>query len=217
MPMPTSYDSRPRHMGLKVLSVGFGVVVWWSFVFEQTVQTSFPAALHYTRVPEELELNLDQADTVTLLLAGPRGRLDELSQSPPAVEVDLGEIEAPGDYTFDIGDPRLSLPAGVRLVRAIPSQVRLSLERSVREQVSIYPDLVGTPEGRTVVGVEVAPPRLWVAGPESRMALVHNVMTDPIDLASVVGRRTFSSVAYLPDPYLRFEQQPNIEVTVTVQ
>ena len=204
-------------MGLKVLSVGFAVVVWWSFIFEQTVQTSFPATLHYTRVPDGLELNPDQADTVTLLLRGPSGRLEELSQSPPAVEVDLGEIEAPGDYTFDIAHPRLNLPAGVRLVRAIPSQVRLSLERSAREQVSIYPDLIGTPEGRTVVSVEVVPPRLWVAGPEGRMALVHNVTTDPIDLTTVVGRRTFSSVAYLPDPYLRFEQQPSVEVTVTVQ
>ena len=204
-------------MGLKVLSVGFAVLVWCSFVFEETAQTSFRAALHYTRVPAELELNPDQADTVTLLVAGPRARLDELSQSPPVVEVDLGAIETPGDYTFDVGDPPLNLPVGVRLVRAIPSQVRLSFERSVREQVSIYPDLVGTPEGRTVVSVEVVPARLWVAGPESRMALVHNVATDPIDLASVVGRQTFSSVAYLPDPYLRFEQQPKVSVTVTVQ
>ena len=215
--MTPTDDSRPRHTGLKVLSVVFAVVVWWSFVLEETVETSFRAALHYTAVPEGLELNPDQVDAVTLVLAGPRGRLAGLSQSPPSVEVDFGAIRDPGDYTFDIGDLRLGLPSGVRLARAIPSQVRLSLERSVRRQVTIYPDLAGTPEGRTVVAVEVNPPRLWVAGPERRIALVRNVTTDPIDLATVVGRRTFFSVAYLPDPYLRFEQDPHIEVTVTVQ
>ena len=215
--MTPTDDSRPRHIGLKVLSVLFAAVVWWSFVLEETAETAFRAALHYTRIPEGLELNPDQADTVTLLLAGPRGRLARLTESPPTVEIDFGALNDPGDYTFDIGALRLGLPSGVRLVRAIPSQVRLSLERSVREQVTISPDLAGTPEGRTVVAVEVDPPRLWVVGPESRMALVHAVTTDLIDLATVVGRRTFSSVAYLPDPYLRFEQAPNIEVTVTVQ
>ena len=215
--MTTTDDSPPRHTGLNVLAVLFAAVVWWSFIFEETVETSLGAALHYIGVPEGQELNPDQADSVTLVLAGPRGRLAALSESPPTVEVDFGAVRDPGDYTFDIREMRLSLPSGVRLVRAIPSQVRLSLERSVREQVTIHPDLAGIPEGRTVVAVKVNPPQLWVAGPESRMALVHNVTTDPIDLSTVVGRQTFSSIAYLPDPYLRFEQTPSIEVTVTVQ
>ena len=80
--MTTTDDSPPRHTGLKALAVLFRrrSLVVFSF-FEETARgRPLGAALHYTGVSrKDKKLNPDQADSVTLVLAGPRGRLAGLS------------------------------------------------------------------------------------------------------------------------------------------
>jgi hypothetical protein len=84
--------------------------------------------------------------------------------------------------------------------------------------VEIQPQFVGTYEREYALAlVRLDPPRLVVVGPESRIALVDVVSTDPIDLTEVVGGRSFRVTAYLPDPYLRFDSDPTVTVEVQMR
>ena len=206
------------NLGAKLLAFLFAAIVWASVSLEPRVEAAVEAGVRYKNVSSGLELNPDQADRVTLIVAGPRIRMRQLTEDGLAVEVDLSRLKEPGQQTFEVAEADLSLPEGVRLVRAVPSQLRLSLEaRGVRE-VTVHANLAGSPlGGRVFAGATVRPAKLRIAGPETRVSLVESVTTDPIDLSQVSESRSFRTTAQLPDPYLRFLNSPIVTVEVVIQ
>ena len=71
--------------------------------------------------------------------------------------------------------------------------------------------------GYTVAHQSVAPDRLEIAGPGSRVARVTAAVTDPVDLSSVVGTSEFRVNAFVEDSFVRFQSSPQVVVTVTMK
>jgi YbbR domain-containing protein len=208
-------ESRP---GLKTTAVVGAVLLWASFAGQPLSDATFEARIHYVNVPEGLELNPDQADRVTAILRGPASRLDELRNGQVRVEADFSDVYGPGEKTLTVARMNLGLPDDVRLIKAVPSQVRFTLETQARREVEVQPQFVGSYEREyALASVRLDPPNLVVIGPESRISLVDVVSTDPIDLTEVVGGRSFRVTAYLPDPYLRFAGDPTVTVEVQMR
>lgn len=209
-------DVLRRNLGLKLVALAGAVAIWTFVATRPTLERAVEAELRYANVPHELELNPDQVDQVTVVLSGDRGRLDELAGRALSAEVDLSHVPGPGERTFTITEESLTLPQGVHLVRAIPSQLRLHLESRIRRHLPVQPTFVGVAaNGYSLDSYTVAPPLLTVVGPESRVNLLGQVTTDRIDLSQVIGEKTFHAAAYMPDPYVRFED--GAQVTVHVQ
>jgi YbbR domain-containing protein len=203
--------------GLRTVAVIGAVVLWLSFAGEPN-DASFEARIHYVNVPEHLELNPDQAERVTVILRGPRSILQDLRNREVGIQADFSHVFAPGERTLTVADMNLGLPSGVHLVKAVPSQLRFTLEAQSRREVAIQPQFVGSYEREyALASVRLDPRTLVVVGPESRIALIDVISTDPIDLSDVVGGRSFRVTAYLPDPYIRFEQDPSVTVEVQMR
>ena len=206
------------NLGAKLLAFLVAAIVWASVSLEPRVEAAVEAGVRYKNVSSGLELNPDQADRVTLIVAGPRIRMRQLTEHGLAVEVDLSRLKEPGEQTFEVAEADLSLPEGVRLVRAVPSQLRLSLEARGEREVTVHANLAGSPLGGRVIAVAtVRPAQLRIAGPATRVSLVESVTTDPIDLSQVSESRSFRTTAQLPDPYLRFLNSPIVTVEVVIQ
>ncbi len=204
--------------GLKVAAVLGAIALWSSFAGESMRDASFEAHIDYVNIPEHLELNPDQAERVTVILRGPRSLLQGLRAGEVAVRADFADIYGPGEKTLTITEPTLGLPDGVHLVKAVPSQLRFTLEAQAEREVTIQPQFVGSYEREyALASVRLDPRTLMVVGPESRVALIDVVSTDPIDLSEVVGGRSFRVTAYLPDPYVRFNQDPSVNVEVQMR
>lgn len=204
--------------GLKAAAVLGAIVLWSSFAGEPRSDASFEAHVDYVNVPEQLELNPDQAERVTVMLRGPRSLLQDLRGRQVAVQADFSDVYGPGQKTLNVAELNLGLPDGVHLVKAVPSQLRFTLEAQARREVEIQPQFVGSYEKEyALAAVRLDPRTLVVVGPESRVALIDVVSTDPIDLTDVVGGRSFRVTAYLPDPYIRFEQDPSVAVDVQMR
>ena len=106
----------------------------------------------------------------------------------------------------------------MRLVRAIPSQVRLVFERRVTREVRVLPRFTGVyAEGYEIASYAVEPPAVRVVGPESRINLVDYVTTDPIDVSRLIGSASYPRNAYLDDPHLRFENLKTVRVHVEMR
>jgi YbbR domain-containing protein len=71
--------------------------------------------------------------------------------------------------------------------------------------------------GYTVAHQSVAPDRLEIAGPSSRVARITAAVTDPVDLSSVVGTSAFRVNAFVEDSFVRFQTSQQVVVTVTVK
>ena len=206
-----------RNIGPKLLALGIAVLLWVVVRSQPKVETVLEASIHYVHVPPELEFNPDQAGRVTIVVRGSRGRVEELRRRGAAVQIDFAGLDRPGEQTFDVTGASLGLPDGVDLIRAVPSQLRLSLEKQGRREVLVQPVFVGlAADSRAVSSFRVEPPRLTVVGPERRVALLARVTTDPIAVTGLAGTHTVSTTAYLPDPYLRFEGEASVTVEVNI-
>lgn len=204
--------------GLKTAAVAGSILLWASFAGQPVSDATFEARVQYVNVPENLELNPDQADRVTAILRGPVSQLNQLRNEQVHLEADFSDVYGPGEKTLTVADMNLGLPEDVHLVKAVPSQLRFTLEAQGRREVEIQPQFVGTYDREYVLAsVQLDPPELTIIGPESRISLVDVVTTDPIDLTDVVGGRSFRVAAYLPDPYLRFAQDPTVTVEVKMR
>jgi hypothetical protein len=117
-----------------------------------------------------------------------------------------------------VSEQSLELPRQVKMIRALPSQLRFTLDRLETREVAVNPHFEGSPEpGHALEGYSIDPPRLRVSGPAQRVRLVEAVDTDPIRLDGLIGPRTFSASAFLADPYASFEDSPVVLVHVRIQ
>jgi YbbR domain-containing protein len=204
-----------KNFRLKALALVTASGLWFFLAAGDRVESSFEAAVRYVNVPDNLELNPDQAAAVTVILQGLRPQLRELRNQGVWVEVNLGKVYGPGETTVNIDGQTLKLPGGVELIKAVPSQLRFSLEKRASREVEVQPVFVGAYEpGYSVASASVDPPTLVVTGPQQRVNLIDRVTTDPIDISEVIGNRSFRVTAYVPDPYLRFEGNPEVTVEV---
>lgn len=207
-----------RYPGSKLLALACAVGVWAAVGSASRGEEIFDVSLRFTDVAEGLAVNPDQLEPVTVQLRGPRSRLQGLRNEGVTVTVDCSNIYGPAERTISIHEGSLQLPPTVEFVRAVPSQLRFTLQQESRRQVEVVPQFVGhLEEGYQVARYRVEPEELTVIGPPDRLALVEQVGVDPIDLEGVIGTRKFQTSAFLADPYLRFEGDPTVTVEVEMR
>jgi hypothetical protein len=202
----------------KMLSLAIAVGIWWVVAIEPELSTFQTVRLEYKNLPEDLEISSEPVESVVLELRGPSGELRGVGEGiRPAVILDMSTV-LPGQRTFTIDDGNVRTARGVRLVRAIPSQVRLSFEPRTVATVKVEPHFTG--EGRNgyqVAQYTVNPAALGIAGPASHVSRVRTAVTDPVDVSQVVGSSEFRVNAYVEDAYVRFQSSPQVTITVTMK
>lgn len=187
-------ESRPvrlitDHFAWKFLSLLLAILLWIAVVDEPNLTTTISVPVEYRNKPADLEISTDAADRVSLQIRGPRGRVTEAATSRTAVILNLarkGEQVRPGEQTFSISEDVIDLPPRVTLDRALPAQLRVTLERRLRRDVAVSLRLVGAPPaGWRVKSSEVSPDRIAIVGAERRVRQVDLVETDALDLSSL--------------------------------
>lgn len=206
-----------NNIGWKLLSLLIAVLIWIAVASEPELSTFVSVPVEFQNVPEDLEISSHAVESVTLQLRGSAGELMDVRNARAAVVLKLADV-LPGEHTFSIGPHNTRLPRGVQLIRAIPSQLRMDFERRVTRSVPVEVRFYsGSRSDYEVSGVTVHPSKLTIVGPESRVDAVKAAVTDRIDVSSVVGTSEFHVNAYVDDPYVRFQNPPEITVQVIMR
>ena len=208
-----------ENFGWKVLALVVALVLWAFVASEPELATFATVRLEYKGLPDDLEISSDPVSSISLELRGPSGELRGVGDGGihPAVVLDMTAVQ-PGERTFPIGDGNVKLSRGVRLVRAIPSEVRFKFERRLTQAVPVIVRVAGEGQnGYLVAHQEAQPPELRIVGPASHVAHITAAVTDPVDVSSVVGSSEFRVNAFVEDPYVRFQSSPQVVVTVTMK
>jgi hypothetical protein len=207
-----------HNLGWKLLALAIAVVLWALVASEPELSEFATVRLEYRNLPEDLEIGSDPVGSVSLELRGPSGELRGVGDGiQPAVVLDMSDVR-PGERTFTIGAGNVKLARGVRMVRSIPSEVRFLFERRMVRFVPVAVRTTGLGQnGYTVAHQSVAPDRLEIAGPSSRVARIAAAVTDPVDLSSAVGTSQFRVNAFVDDSFVRFQSSPQVVVTVTMK
>jgi len=208
----------------KLLALAIAVAIWMLVASEPELSTFATVRVEFKNLPDDLEISSEPVSTVSLELRGPSGELRSVSGEPygvgglrPAVILDMSGVQ-PGERTFPIGNGNVRLARGVRLVRAIPSEVRFNFERRATRNVPVKPRFSGLgTNGYVVAKVDVEPKELEITGPASRVARVNEAVTDVVDVSNVVGSSEFRVNAYVEDPYVRLAESPQVSVSVVMK
>jgi hypothetical protein len=207
-----------ENLGWKLASLGIAIILWVTFVGSPALVTSVSAPIQYRDMPSDLAMSTDVPEGIYLEIQGPAARLSGLDASATAVILDLGRVRAAGEYTFTIDQASVSLPTGLRLVRAVPGQLRLTFEKKRPRDVPVRVRFAGPPPaGYHVRRTEVEPATVSIEGPENRVNEVGFAETDAIDLSKSVANARFRVHAFVRDPYVRVVSSPVVSVEVQLE
>ncbi|MGB7759765.1 MAG: CdaR family protein [Bryobacteraceae bacterium] len=201
----------------KVLALALAVLIWALVASEPELSTFASARVEYKDLPDSLELSSEPVTQVLLELRGPSGELRGLGDGGqhPAAILDMSNA-APGERTFPIGAGNVRLSRGVHIVRAIPSQVHLSFEQRMERSVPVVVKLRGEFHDHLRAIATAVPAQLAILGPQSHVARVSSVSTDPVDVSALTTTGRFQVNAFAGDPFVRFRSTPAVTVTVTM-
>ncbi len=208
----------PKNLGWKLGSLALAILLWLAFSSAPAVVTNHTAPIVYRNLLTGWMISGNAPETVHLELRGPAGRLTVASLAETVVLLDLADIGNTEDRTFTISESNLNLPPGVTFLRAVPSQLRLHLARLAEKQVPVEIRFSGSlPDGYQLTAKTVVPDRLSIAGPETRVAAVTQVQTDPINLHSVTQSGDFRVDTFVDDSQVRLDSPPEVTVHLTIE
>jgi len=178
------------HFWWKLGALVLAALLWIATADEPEVTSTMSAPVEYKNVPPGLEIaSTAVTERVMLQVRGPASKLTAIAASQRmavVVDVEGGQAARSGERTFTIGPANVQLPRDVMLLRAVPGQVRLKLEKRMQKEVPVNLRFTGPPpEGFRVKIAEVVPERIRIVGPESLVTRIAGVETDQLDLGTI--------------------------------
>src|SRR6267378_5859196 len=211
--------SRPwpfRHLGLKLLSVGLGVLLWMTVSGEETVERGLRVPLELQQFPAGLELGGEVPTTVDVRVRGASGTLSRVSAGEVVAVLDLRSARS-GRRLFPLTPEQVRVPFGVEVVQVMPSAIAMAFEASASRQVPVVPAVDGRPAPGYMVGQMTAEPStVEVVGPESAVKRASEAMTEPVSVAGARDRVRESVTVGVLDPALRLKNPRPATVTVQI-
>jgi len=181
-----------RNFGLKSLSVGLAVLLWFAVGGEKIVERSLRVPLEFQNTPEAVEIVGDTPTVVDVRVRGGSSMLGNLSAGDVVAVMDLSSAKA-GRHLFQLTADDVRVPSGVEVKTVTPSSAALVFERSVTKRVPIVPSIEGQPAaGFAVEKVTTDPGDVDVVGPEGAIRSLQHAVTEPVAIegASATVRET---------------------------
>ncbi len=209
-----------RNWELKLLSLVLAFVLWMSLIPEEKTfsEKTLTIPLETLNIPRDMELVEKPEATIDVTVRAPNRLIDEIGSSNVLAKLNLSQATV-FQQEYPLNETMISIPPGASVVRISPNQVRLRLERAREVLLDVVPNIIGqVKENFRVVRVDVAPPRLPVKGPESKVREKDKVSTSPIDISGLQGTAEFDADVILPRPELRLASGRNrVKVRVLIE
>jgi len=206
-----------ENAGLKLLSLALAVALWAAVGSDPVTEATFRVPLEFTNVPANLEV-LTEQPSVQLWARGPSHAVRRAEPGDFVVRVNVAPASGPGERTFSLDPASVTAPTPLQVVGLIPSEVRVSLERTASKEVPIDPQFSGEPApGYRMREFHLKPSLARITGPSSHVSPITAATTDPIDLTQLSANKTLLTNVYIRDPLVRFLRPRAVEVTVEIE
>lgn len=204
------------HFGLKVLSVGFAVLLWLVVSGDETVERGLRVPLELQQFPAGIEMMGEAPSLVDVRVRGASSTLSRLSPGDIVAELDL-KAAREGRRLYQMTPELVRVPFGVQVVQVTPPTVALTFEASLSKQVPVVPAVEGDPAPGYVVGkILVDPPVVEVVGPRSAITKVTEALTEPVSVAGAHAKVMDTVTVGFLDSALRLKTPRLAQVTVDV-
>ena len=204
-----------NNLGLKGISLGLALLVWFQVAGQQTFQQKLTLPVQFVNIPPQTEISNDYEKQVEVVIRSGRNTPSS-GDEDLAVVIDLRDATPGPERLFSLGEENIEdRPSGVEIVSITPNRIRLWLENTVQKSIEVVPELEGElAEGFEVTKVQ-APP-VVISGPQSRVEKVSEAQTETISvegLSSTLVRKVSVDIA---DLALRMDPA-TVSVVVTIE
>jgi YbbR domain-containing protein len=204
-------------IALRVVSVLLALALWFAVASEKSAEAPVTAPVEYRNVADKLEIIGDVPRAVEVWVRGAPGLVQRLRAGEVYVQVDLQGASA-GPRTVHLLVRDIHVPYAVTAVAVRPASFSLTLDSSVQRTLPVKARVEGEPaKGFRLAAVRSEPAQLVVAGPQSRLAKLEAVDTQPVSLDQVQMTFTREVGVELADPLLRLVDSPRVRVTAQVE
>ena len=206
-----------RNFGLKFISLLIAVGLWYSVAHDPVAEIAIDVPIELHNVPENLVVSSEIIPQAQIRVRGPARVIRQLQPEEIHPVIDLTGV-VPGEKTFDLTSRQVHLPREAEVVQVVPSHLRISFDHSARKQVEIKPRVTGSfASGYRIGGAQAEPSVVEIVGPEQLVKLIENAITDPVDATGVMGRASFTTNVFIPDPLVRLVKPAPVRVTVITE
>ena len=200
---------------LKLLAVAIAIGLWWILGRDPTVESIVTAAIEFHHAPANLLMTSSSPFEVEVMISGPERTVRDMKPADINAVLDLTGVK-PGERTFDLGPRQVQVPRGVTVTRVVPSQIHIDFNPSATRTVEVHPRVIGSfVSGYGITEVSADPATVTIEGPKNHVKAIDTAITDPVDVSGVMGKATFTTHVYVPDPLVRVQHPAPIHVTVT--
>jgi YbbR domain-containing protein len=203
--------------GTLLLSTAIAIVLWLMAQGTSSIDRGVDIPVLFDGVPDDLVIVGQSVDTVNLRVLGSRAALRNVSSDRLEYRIDVAGAK-PGHAVFEVDQSRIELPRGVRAVSRSPAAIEVDFERRGRKTVGVRADLVGEVAADfALAGVEVDPPRVWLAGARGEVMRLAEVVTEPIDLTGIQAPFERKVRLLLASEHVWPEQDGPVTVRISIE
>lgn len=178
--------SLPKRVWLPLmLLVATAAAVWLPGALNAQEELLIP--VEPTALPPGLALAATLRKNVEIRVKGSRSAVSDLSSRNIVYRLDLSGVRT-GIQTIQLQKEAVSLPANVSIEAFNPSYITVQIDRRMEKRLPVVLDLVGRPTaGFYLADSEAIPPTAVISGPESLLAPLAAVRTQPIEIGGATG------------------------------
>ena len=171
-----------RNLGLKILSLCFALVLWYSVVSERQSNLLVTVPLTFVNVPKTMKVRMVSDERVSLHLEGPISSLRAMEIGKLRGTIDLAGAHE-GKSRFELLPSHFNLPEGIKVAGISPEVVYIVLERLKTFKLPVKPRLKGKIDPHYAIQkVYVIPKHVWVTGDRKARSSIDNIPTEVIDI-----------------------------------
>lgn len=210
------WDAFTHNLPLKLFSVLIALILWVVVLGSRDVEVSKEVPLEVLTSPELVIAN-EVPEKITFRLSGPKAFLRAvLDRREEPIQINLVGAKA-GLMTHRFFSDNIRVPIGVKVLSLSPSSLAIKLEAVKTKVLPIKLTTRGElNEGLKIKSIGVFPESIRVTGPESRIELLSEAPTAPLDLSTVKGSLDREIPLESPGPGLQYVG-PNPRARVDIE
>lgn len=182
-----------HNLGLKLLSLGFAVLLWFIISARGTSEVTFEVPIEYLNIPEGYEILHKEYDSVSVSVFGSEQILRAVKPSDIRVVIDLKGGEK-GKKTYNILKKNIKVPPAVSVSNVSPSAVEVTLDRRATRTIPVQPKIKGLDKKR--FKLTITPSVIKIEGPESVIKRIKKLTTEEINLKQLISEKKMEVPVY---------------------
>ncbi|HBE04392.1 MAG TPA: hypothetical protein DC049_18230 [Spirochaetia bacterium] len=196
----------------KIISLLAAFALYYYLDSQKNIEKTVSAQLELLNMPEFLIPANEIPQAVDVSISGPKSIIESVNNKNTLAYVDLKDTLS-GKHSFKV-ELKNKKYKYLNILRITPSSITIQLDMIKSKTVPVNPKLTSVPEqGAIITGYRITPPQVQISGPESILAEINVIETEPVSLEGInadyeinvsLNRSSYSRIK-MPEKRLRLK------------